>query len=109
MIILVVRDHMTSLLSHAKFNSEMEAMFCVRILPSLCGFPCGSNFCSKGLLVFAFKFASLLRDVLCFCNVSIIDLSKMICTWCHSKHSIIILVMKPMSITPVLSLARKAS
>ena len=42
------------------------------------------------------------------CDVSIIELPKMI-TWHHSKHSMIILVTKPISITPVLSLARKAS
>ena len=29
----------------SKFNSEMQAMFCGRILPSLYSFPCGSDFC----------------------------------------------------------------
>ena len=73
-------------------------MFCVRILPSLCGFPCGSNFCLKGLL-FAFKFTCPLRDVSRLCDVSIIDLSKM--TRGVIPSTIIILVTKPISITPV--------
>ena len=29
----------------SKFNSEMQAMFCGRILPSLYSFSCGSDFC----------------------------------------------------------------
>ena len=37
-----------------KFNSEMQAMVCIRILPSLCGFP------------FTFKFTSLLHNVSIF-------------------------------------------
>ena len=79
-------------------------MFCVRILPSLCGFPCGSNFCLKGLL-FAFKFTCPLRDVSRLCDVSIIDLSKMIRGVIPS--TIILLVTKPISITPVRHLFRK--
>ena len=62
---------------HKENSSEIQAMFCVRILPSLCGFPSGSSFCLKGLL-FAFKFTIPLCDVSRLCDVSIIDLSKMI-------------------------------
>ena len=29
----------------SKFNSEMQAMFCVRIIPSLYSFSCGNDFC----------------------------------------------------------------
>ena len=29
----------------SKFNSEMQAMFCIRILPSLYSFSCCSDFC----------------------------------------------------------------
>ena len=52
-------------------------MFCVRILPSICGFQCGSDFFLIGLL-FAFKVTSSLRDLSRVCEVSIVDLSKMI-------------------------------
>ena len=61
----------------SKFSSEMQAMFCGRILPSLDSFSCGSDFCQNRLL-FAFKFTSPLCDVSRVCDVSIIDLSKMI-------------------------------
>ena len=90
----------------SKFNSEMQAMFCGRILPSLYSFPCGSDFCQNRVL-FALKFTSPLRDVSHLWDVSIIDLSKMILGLIPSI--LIILVTKPISITPVLSLARKAS
>ena len=60
-------------------NSEMQAMFCGRILPSLYSFSCGSDFC-KNRLLFAFKFTRPLR------NVSIIDLLKM--RRRPSKHSL---------------------
>ena len=46
-------------------------------------------------------------DVSHLCDVSIIDLSKMIRVSFQAFHDI--LVTKPISITPVLSLARKAS
>ena len=52
-------------------------MFCVRILPCLCGFPCGSDFCLNGLL-FAFKYTSPLRDISRVCDFSIVDLPKII-------------------------------
>ena len=96
------------LLSRAKFNSEMQAMFCVIIPPSLCGFPCGSDFCLKGLL-FAFKFTSPLRATyrasatyqLSTCRKWYVTSFK---TFHHQfSHETFI------SITPVMSLARKAS
>ena len=58
-------------------------------------------------MLFAFKFTSPLRDVSHLCDISIIDLSKIICASFKAFHNI--LVMKPISITPALSLAWKAS
>ena len=37
----------------SKFNSEMQAMFCVRILPSLYNFSCGSDFFENRLLLYS--------------------------------------------------------
>ena len=56
----------------SKFHSEMQAMFCGRILPSLHSFSCGSDFCWNTVL-FAFKFTSPLRDVSHLLDVSIIE------------------------------------
>ena len=39
------REHVMCLFVASKFNSEMQAMFCGRILPSLYSFSCGSDFC----------------------------------------------------------------
>ena len=58
-------------------------------------------------MLFAFKFTSPLCDVSHLCDVSIIDLSKMI-RGITASISMIILVTKPISITPVLSLAQRA-
>ena len=59
-------------------------------------------------MLFAFKFTSPLRDV---SGTSATYQLSTCRKWYvhHSKHSMIILVTKPISITPVLSLARKAS
>ena len=90
----------------SKFNSEMQAMFCGRILPSLCSF--------FVVVIFA--------KTECYSPSNLLVRSAMYCTsatyqyqpveddmWHHSKHSMIILVTEAISIMPVLSLARKTS
>ena len=77
----------------SKFNNEMQAMFCGRILPSLYSFSCGSDFAKteyyspSNLLVRSatYHYQPVEND-----------------TWHHSKHSMIILVTKPISFMPVL-------
>ena len=43
--LLDFREHVMCFLVASKFNSEMQSMFCGRILPSLYSFSCGSDFC----------------------------------------------------------------
>ena len=90
----------------SKFNSEMQAMFCGRILPSLYSFLVVAIFAKTE----CYSPSNLLvRSAMCRTSATY-QLST--CRkWYvhHSKHSMIILVTKPISITPVLSLARKAS
>ena len=88
----------------SKFNREMQAM-CGIILPSLYSFYCGSDcgfaktdcYSPSNLLV-----RSATRRTSAMCQLSTCRNN----TWHHSKHSMIILVTKPLSSTPVLSLAR---
>ena len=86
---------------HKENSSEIQAMFCVRILPSLCGFPL------KGIAIRLQIYDSTLRRIAPLWRINYWPVEND--TWHHSEHSIIILVTKPISITPVLSLARKAS
>ena len=90
----------------SKFNSEMQAMFCGRILPSLYSFLVVAIFAKtecyspSNLLVRSAMCRTSATYQLSTCRKRYVH---------HSKHSMIILVTKPISITPVLSLARKAS
>ena len=43
--LLDFREHVMCFFVASKFNSEMQAMFCGRIIPSLYSFSCGSDFC----------------------------------------------------------------